>query len=66
MEQTMRAALAHYQKQRCMIIIDRDGKGYEVIMTVPGQVFTPTTADVLNGNKLFGALRTASVELEGF
>jgi hypothetical protein len=66
MERTMRAALAHYKKQRCMIIIDRDGEGYEVIMTVPGQVFTPTTADVLNGNKLFGALRTASVELEGF
>ena len=66
MEQTMRAALAYYGKQRCMIIIARDGEGYEVIMTRPGQTFTPTAADVLNGNKLFGSLRAASVELEGF
>ena len=66
MEQTMRAALAYYQKQRCMIIIDRDGEGYEVLMTRPGQVFTPTVVDVLNGNKIFGSLRVASVPLEGF
>jgi hypothetical protein len=66
MEQTMRAALTHYQKQRCMIIIDRDGDGYEVSMTLPGQDFIPTDADVLNGNKLFGGLRVASIQVEGF
>jgi hypothetical protein len=66
MESTMRAALSYYGKQRCMIIIARDGEGYEVIMNRPGQVFAPAAADVLNGNKLFGSLRTASVELQGF
>lgn len=66
MEQTMRAALTHYQKQRCMIIIDRDSEGYEVSMTLPGQDFIPTDADVLNGNKLFGSLRVASIQVEGF
>jgi hypothetical protein len=66
MERTMRAALAYYRKQRCMIIIARDGEGYEVIMTGPGQVFTPTAVDVSNGNKLFGSLRMAAIQLEGF
>jgi hypothetical protein len=66
MEQTMRAALTHYQKQRCMIIIDRDGEGYEVSMTLPGQDFIPADADVLNGNKLFGGLRVASIQVDGF
>jgi hypothetical protein len=66
MEPTMRAALAHYGKQRCMIIIARDAEGYEVIMTRPGQTFAPTTADVLNGKKLFGELRVTSIPLEGF
>jgi hypothetical protein len=65
-ERVMRAALAHYQKRRCMMIIDRDGEGYEVAMTCPGLEFTPTEADVLNGDRLFGGLRVASVPLEGF
>ena len=44
----------------------RRRRRYEVIMTGPGQIFTPTAVDVLNGNKLFGSLRVASVQLEGF
>jgi hypothetical protein len=66
MEPTMRAALAYYQKERCMIIIARDGEGYEVAMTEQGQIFTPNASDVLNGNRLFGNLGVASIELEGF
>jgi hypothetical protein len=66
MERTMRAALAHYHKHRCMMIIDRDGEGYEVSMTLPGLDFIPSDADVLNGDKLFGGLRVASVQLKGF
>jgi len=66
MERTMRAALTHYHKQRCMMIIDREGEGYEVSMTLPGQDFIPTDADVLNGDKLFGGLRVASIQLDGF
>jgi len=66
MERTMRAALTHYHKQRCMMIIDREGEGYEVSMTLPRQDFIPTDADVLNGDKLFGGLRVASIQLDGF
>jgi hypothetical protein len=66
LEPTMRAALSYYQKQRCMIIIDRDGEGYEVAITGPGETFTATPEDVLNGKKLFSDLRVTSVTLEGF
>ena len=66
MERVMRAALAHYQKRRCMMIIDRDGEGYEVAMSCPGLEFTPAEADALNGARLFGGLHVAPVPLEGF
>ena len=60
------AALAQYQKLHCMIVTDRDGAGYEVAVTRPDAVFVPSAADVLNGKKLFGSLRTASIMVEGF
>jgi hypothetical protein len=66
MEPTMRGALAHYQKQRCLIIVDREGKGYEVAMTQPGHIFTPCAEDVMYGNERFSGLRVASIEVEGF
>lgn len=62
----MGAALAQCQKQRCMIVTDRDGVGYEVAVTRPGVVFVPSAADVLNGKKLFGSLPTSSAVAEGF
>jgi hypothetical protein len=65
-EPVMRAALAHSRKRRCMMIIDRDGEGYEVAMSCPGLELSPTEADALNGARLFGDLRVASVPLEGF
>jgi hypothetical protein len=63
---TMRAALTHYGKQKCMMIIDRDGAGYEVGMLWAQPSFTPAIADILNGQKLFDNLRVSSVRLEGF
>jgi hypothetical protein len=62
----MGAALAQYQKQHCMIVMDRDGAGYEVAVTRPDVVFVPSATDILNGKKLFGNLRTSSVAAEGF
>jgi hypothetical protein len=62
----MRGALAHYRKQKCMVLIDRDGEGYEVAITRPGEVFIPTAEDLLNGRKLFAGLAMKSVPLEGF
>ena len=66
MEPTMRGALAHYQKQRCLIIVDREGQGYEVAMTQPGHIFTPTEEDLRNGKERFSVLRVTSITLEGF
>jgi hypothetical protein len=66
MEPTMRGALAHYQKQRCLIIVDREGQGYEVAMTQPGHIFTPTEEDLRNGKERFSGLRVTSITLEGF
>lgn len=65
-EPTMRAALSFYGKQRCMVVIDRDGEGYEVAATLSNVLFMPMPEDVLNGEKLFGSLRTTSRVAEGF
>jgi hypothetical protein len=65
-EPVMRGALAHYRKQKCMVLIDRDGEGYEVAITRPGEVFIPTAEDLLNGRTLFAGLAMKSVPLEGF
>jgi hypothetical protein len=47
-EPIMRAALSYYQKEKCMIVIDRDDDGYEVAITRPGHTFTATAEDVMN------------------
>lgn len=51
----MRAAMAHYEKPECMVIVDRDGKSYEVAMARPG--FKPSLAEIQAGHELFGRLR---------
>lgn len=66
LERIMCAALTHYEKQRCMIIIDRDGRGFEVAINRPEESFTPTDADIANGNKLFGNLRMRDEIVNGF
>jgi hypothetical protein len=66
MESSMRAALAFYQKQRCLVVVDRDGAGYEVSMTHPDLVFTPSPSEIRHGHEIFGHLRTASVQVVGF
>ncbi len=66
MESSMRAALAFYKKQRCMVVVDRDGAGYEVSMTHPDLVFTPSPAEIAHGQEMFGRLRIASVPVDGF
>jgi hypothetical protein len=65
-ETTMRAALSFYQKEQCMVVIDRDGESYEVAITRPEQVFKPSVQDITAGQKLFSSLRTTSIPLEGF
>jgi hypothetical protein len=65
-EPIMGAALAYYRKQHCIVVIDRDGAGYEVAATRPGVVFVPSSADLLTGEKLFGSLRVTSRVTEGY
>jgi hypothetical protein len=65
-EPIMRAALSYYQKQQCMVVIDRDGEGYEVAITRQGETFSATPEDALTGKKLFSGLRVTSELLEGF
>jgi hypothetical protein len=66
MEPTMGATLSFYKKQHCMIVIDRDGEGYEVALTHPDLAFMPSPTDVLNGEQLFGHLRSTSTIVDGF
>jgi hypothetical protein len=65
-ENSMGAAMSFYDKPRCMVIVDRDGEGYEVAVTRPDVVFVPTPADVKRGKELFGHLRNASVVVDGY
>jgi len=62
----MRGAMAHYGKQRCMVVVDRDGEGYEVAVTRPDLVYVPTAAEVQYGEQAFGRLRTVSVVVDGY
>lgn len=66
LEPTMGAALAFYKKPHCMIVIDRDGAGYEVAVTRADAVLVSSSADVRNGEKIFGRLRSTSRIAEGF
>lgn len=54
-------ALAHYQKGNCFVIIDRDGKHYDVARSHPD--YQPTPVDVLAGQTYFGDLRMSTVDI---
>lgn len=49
-----------------MVLIDRDGEGYEVAIKRPGELFIPTAEDMLNGRRLFAELAMRSVPVERF
>jgi hypothetical protein len=56
-----RAAMAYYGRARSMIIVDRDGKSYEVGIN---ELTSPVTdRDLEVGRNVFGALRVFSKEL---
>jgi hypothetical protein len=50
-----RAAMAHYKKSRGMLIIDRDGVGFEVSLIESAG--PPTEEDISNGKRFFGGLK---------
>jgi hypothetical protein len=65
-ETSMRGALAFYRKQRCLVVVDRDGEGYEVAMTRPDLVHVPSATELRQGQEMFGGLRNASVPAVGY
>ena len=57
----MGGAMAFYEKPKCLVVVDRDNKGYEVALSRPGA--RPTPAHVEAGKHLFGNLRITSTPL---
>ncbi len=51
----MRAAMAHYQKKRGFIVLDRDGAEYQVGLSK--EEFRATVSDYAAGEEVFGKLR---------
>src|SRR5579872_593848 len=51
----MRAAMAHYEKKRGFIVLDRDGAEYQVGLFK--EEFRPTVSDYAVGEEVFGKLR---------
>jgi hypothetical protein len=54
-------ALAHYQKKNCLVIIDRDGEHYDLMLTNPE--YEPDANDITAGEELFGHLRMQTVDI---
>ncbi|HZH49406.1 MAG TPA: hypothetical protein VFD86_06520 [Nitrospira sp.] len=56
------AAMAFYQKKYCLLVIDRDGQGYEVGLEKSSA--QPTITDYALGEKIFGHLQVTTRPLE--
>ena len=54
-------ALAHYQKKNCLVVIDRDGEHYDLMLSNPE--YEPDAADIAAGEKHFGHLRMKTVDI---
>jgi hypothetical protein len=55
------AALAHFRKSSCLVIVDRDGEHYDLALTSPD--YQPSPDDVIAGQKHFGHLRMSTVDI---
>jgi hypothetical protein len=53
-----RGAMAFYDRSRCFLVVDRDGEGYEAVISPPG--FRPAMVDHEVGRGVFGKLRITS------
>jgi hypothetical protein len=58
----VRGAMAYYEKRRCLLVLDRNGRSIVVSLSRHG--FTPTLADFEVGQRLFGHLRVTTTPLE--
>jgi hypothetical protein len=55
------AALAHFQKRNCFVVVDRDGKHYDLMRSNPE--YEPDADDIAAGEKHFGHLRLKTVDI---
>jgi len=60
-EYLQRGAMAYYKKNNCMVIVDRDGEGYEIAKSRTD--YRPTLADYSLGERYFAHLRSTSMPL---
>lgn len=58
----MTAAMAYYEKTRCLLVIDLDGQSYEVALRELGE--QPTITDYALGEKFFGHVRVTTKPLD--
>jgi len=54
-------AIAHYRKKDCLVIIDREGKHFDLALSRPDYVVNPQDEDA--GKRYFGALRETTVDI---
>jgi hypothetical protein len=57
-----RGAIAYYEKRRCLLVLDRDGRSIVTSLFRAG--FTPPLAEFDVGQRLFGHLRVTTTPLE--
>jgi hypothetical protein len=57
----MGGAMAFYKKSKCLVMVDREGTGYELALSRPG--VRPKPEHVEAGRRLFGNLRTTTIPL---
>jgi hypothetical protein len=55
------AAIAHFRKSSCLVIVDRDGEHYDLALTRPD--YQPSPTDVIAGQEHFGHLRMSTVDI---
>jgi hypothetical protein len=55
------AAVAHFKKGSCLVIVDRDGEHYDLALTRPD--YQPTSDDESAAREYFGPLRMRSVDV---
>ncbi len=58
----VRGAMAYYEKRRCLLVLDRDGRSILVSLSRDG--IPPTLAEFEVGQRLFGHLRVTTTPLE--
>ena len=54
-------AMAYYERNRCFIIVDRDGRSYEVCLALSTSPLSPVLRSIQS--KIFGRLKTSAHEL---